>query len=413
MNQRVCFFRSVTRLACVLVLSAPAFVFGVNPANLVVPAPSSVATLAPDAKDDILPSDLPDVKATAFVLLDSNKGLRLAASHANQTMAPVALTKLMTAYVVFDAITQNKFKLEDFTSPSRLSTQVAGARSYLEADKPVTIDDLLKGMLVQSGNDAALALAERVAGTESNFVALMNEHAAKLGMKQTHFLNATGLPQEGQMTTANDLALLATALIKNYPNFLPLFSVKSFQYNGITQVNKNLLLFRDPFVDGLKTAYLPQDGYHMVATSNRGGQRVLLVLMGAHSEEIRALGASKLLNYALQLHDTPKLYGAGDVLKSVPVYNAHQKMLEMAVDKDVFVTVPQGSVDRIEQTMIYQSPLIAPLKAGQTVGELVIHHDGKILLKTPLVVKQDVPEWLFFERLMANLRRFFGLDTAA
>ena len=413
MNQRVCFFRSVTRLACVFVLSAPVFVFGVNPANLVVPAPSSVAALAPVAPNDILPSDLPEVKATAFVLLDSNKGIRLAASHAYRPMAPVALTKLMTAYVVFDAITQNKFKLEDFTSPSALATQMPGARSYLQVDKPVTIDDLLKGMLVQSGNDAALALAERVAGTESNFVALMNEHATKLGMKQTRFLNATGLPQEGQMTTANDLALLATALIKNYPNFLPLFSVKSFKYNGVTQVNQNLLLFRDPFVDGLKTAYLPQDGYHMVATSNRGGQRILLILMGAHSEEIRALGASKLLNYALQLHDTPKLYSAGEVLKSVPVYNSQQKTLEVAVEKDVFVTVPQGSVDRIEQTMIYQSPLIAPLKAGQTVGELVIHYDGKILLKTALVAKQDVTEWHFFERLMANLRRFFGLDTAA
>ncbi|MBY0345456.1 MAG: D-alanyl-D-alanine carboxypeptidase, partial [Neisseriaceae bacterium] len=396
MNQRACYFRASTclALACVLVLSASVSVFGANSANL-VPKSRSVSTLAPDLQEDILPSDLPEVKATAFVLLDSNKGLRLAANHANQIMAPVALTKLMTAYVVFDSITQNKFKLEDFTSPSLLSTQVAGARSYLEVNKPVTISDLLKGMLVQSANDATLALVERVAGTESNFVALMNEHAAKLGMKQTHFLNATGLPQEGQMTTANDLALLATALIKNYPNFLPLFSVKSFQYNNITQVNQNLLLFRDPFVDGLKTAYLPQDGYHIIATSNRGGQRILLVLMGARNEELRALGASKLLNYALQLHDTPKLYATGEVLKSVPVYNSYQKMLEVAVDKDIFVTVPQGSVDHIKQTMVYQSPLIAPLKAGQTVGELVIHYDGKILLKTPLVAKQDVTEWLF------------------
>lgn len=396
MKQPVSFFRLVIQLALafLLVLSAPASVFGVNPTSLVEP----------------VLSDLPEVKATAFVLLDSNKELRLAEKNANQPMAPVALTKLMTAYVVFEAITQNKFKLEDFTSPSHFSTQVVGARSYLEVGKPVSIDDLLKGMLAQSGNDAALALAERVAGTESNFVALMNEHAAKLGMKQTHFLNATGLPQEGQMTTANDLALLATALIKNYSNFLPLFNVKSFKYNGITQVNKNLLLFRDPFVDGLKTAYLPQDGYHIVATSNRGGQRILLVLMGSHNEEVRALGASKLLNYALQLHDTPQLYVAGDILKSVPVYNASQKMIEVTVDKDVFVTVPQGSVGRIEQTMVHQSPLIAPLKAGQTVGELFIHHDGKILLKTPLVAKQDVPEWHFFERLMANLRRFFGLD---
>jgi D-alanyl-D-alanine carboxypeptidase (penicillin-binding protein 5/6) len=347
----------------------------------------------------------PSVIGKSWVIGDLSSGQVLATQRAEERFEPASLTKLMTAYVVFMALRDRKIAPEQQVNVSTRAWKAPGSRMFIEPRKPVTVDELIRGMVVQSGNDACIALAEAVAGNEEVFAQLMNREAARLGMKNTKFMNSTGLPDAQHYSTAQDLYLLAGALIRDFPNeYAQYYSQKEYRYNNITQPNRNRLLWIDPSVDGLKTGHTEAAGFCLVASSRRSGRRLLSVLLGSTSEATRAQESLKLLNWGFQFFDSVKLYPAGSEVRSIDVWKGAARSVKVGVDRDLLVTVPKGEADKLKAELVSQQPLEAPLAKGQRVGVLRVTHDGKPYGEYPLVALEPVALAGFFGRMWDTLR---------
>jgi D-alanyl-D-alanine carboxypeptidase (penicillin-binding protein 5/6) len=333
----------------------------------------------------------PRIAAKAYVLMDFNSRQFLVQQNSNQRIEPASLTKLMTAYVAFAALKQKTLKPDQVIPVSMRAWKSQGSRMFIEPSRPVTVDELLRGMIVQSGNDACVALAEAIAGTEEGFAQMMNREAQRLGMKNTNFVNSTGLPHPHHYTTAYDLSLLATAILMDFPEYYPLYSIKEYRYNNITQSNRNRLLWVDPTVDGMKTGYTENAGYCLITSARRGSRRFLAIVAGAASESARATESQKLLNFGFQSYDTVKLYDRNQPVSSVRVWKGGSDEVNAGFPYDLYVSVPKGAGDKLKGTVETQQPLVAPIAGGQRLGVLRVQLDGKPYGEYPVVALQEVP----------------------
>jgi len=349
----------------------------------------------------------PAVEARAWLLLDATSGQSIASRNPQERIEPASLTKLMTAYLAFAALKGKSLALGQTIRVSELAWRAGGSRMFIEPRKPVTVEELLRGMIVQSGNDACIALAEGVAGSEPAFVERMNSEAARLGMTDTNFTNSSGLPGPGHYSTARDLALLASALIRDYPEYYKLYSEREYRYNDITQRNRNRLLWLDPNVDGVKTGHTESAGYCLIASARRGERRLVSVVIGTASDGLRARESQKLLNFGFQSYEGLRLYQKGDAIGKLPVWKGSERELKAGVAADLYVTVPRGTADQLQAELVSQQPLIAPLEAGQRVATLRVSHEGKPLGEYPVVALENVAVAGFFARTWDSVRLWF------
>ncbi|MBY0445603.1 MAG: D-alanyl-D-alanine carboxypeptidase [Burkholderiales bacterium] len=350
---------------------------------------------------------VPDIAAKAYLLTDFQSGIQLAGRDPEMRVEPASLTKLMTAYLTFKFVKEGKLKLDQQLTVSDKGWRTEGSRMFLDPKKPVTVDDLIKGMIVQSGNDACVTLAEAIAGSEEVFAQLMTREAKRLGMNGTNFKNSTGLPDPDHYMTVGDLAKLAAAIIHDFPEFYPIYSMKEFAYNNIKQPNRNLLLYRDPFVDGMKTGHTESAGYNLVASTKRDGRRLISVVVGTASDEIRASESSKLLNWGIQFQETPRLYAAKQAVSNVAVWKGKADKLNVGFLEDRFITVGRGDAKNLKMAFTSTQPLIAPIKVGQNVGKLAVSLNGKQLVELPVVALEAVPEANIFGRAWDSIRMWF------
>ena len=333
----------------------------------------------------------PPVMGKTWIVGDLTSGQVLVAQNADERFEPASLTKLMTAYLVFSALRDKKLTLEQQVPVSVRAWRAPGSRMFIEPRRPVTVEELVKGMEVQSGNDACIALAEAVAGSEEVFVQLMNREAQRLGMTNTHFVNATGLPDAQHYSTARDLYMLAAALIGDFPDdYARYYAIKEYRYNNITQPNRNRLLWLDPTVDGVKTGHTEAAGFCLIASAKRGPRRLLSVLLGASSEAARAQESLKLLNWGYQFYDAVKLFGKGDLVRTLEVWKGASRTLKAGATTEVYVTVPKGEADKLKADTVSQQPLVAPVAQGERVGTLRVTLDGKPVAEYPLVALEAV-----------------------
>jgi D-alanyl-D-alanine carboxypeptidase (penicillin-binding protein 5/6) len=347
--------------------------------------------------------DPPKLDFKSHYLVDFASEHVLAASAADERVEPASLTKLMTAYVVFAALAEGRIRLEDRAAVSERAWRMDGTRMFIEVDTEVPVEDLMRGMLIQSGNDASVALAEHVAGSEEAFVALMNEQAAALGMQSTVFRNTTGLPARNHYSTARDMATLAKAMIATFPEYYGLYAEREFSYNGIKQHNRNALLWRDPSVDGLKTGHTAAAGYCLVSSAERDGMRLIAVIMGARSAEARTDGAQALFDYGFETFETHKLYAAGERLSVARVWGGYPEVTALGLARDLFVTIPRGRYQALSASMNLPSELTAPLLPGTPVGEVKVLLAGSLLSNMPLVALEQVAEGGMWARLRDGL----------
>jgi D-alanyl-D-alanine carboxypeptidase (penicillin-binding protein 5/6) len=373
-------------------------------------ARAAAAATAISAPSSAVPP--PAIAAKAYFLVDVLSGETLAAQGADDPREPASLTKLMTAYLVFGALRDKQLIPSQMVTVSEKAWRAAGSRMFIEPRKAVSVDELLHGEIVQSGNDAAIALAEAVAGSEGAFVERMNREAARLGMKNTHFVNATGLSAPQQVSTAADLARIATAIIRDYPEYYPLYSIKEYRYNNITQSNRNRLLWSDPYVDGVKTGFTDAAGYCLVASAKRGPRRLLSVVLGAGSDAARASESQKLLNYGFQFYDTVQIYQNGKPVMPIRVWKGAENAVQGGFVADQYVTLPKGEAPKLSLSAETNEPLVAPVTAGQKVGVVKVSLGGKPVGEFPLVALADVPSANFFWRTWDTVRLWFrGSDT--
>ena len=350
----------------------------------------------------------PSVIGRSWMVGDLSSNQILAEHNADERIEPASLTKLMTAYVVFEALKEKKISLEQQVNVSERAWRAPGSRMFIQPRMPVTVDELIRGMIVQSGNDACIALAEAVAGNEEVFVQMMNRDAERLGMKGTHFMNADGLPDGQHYSTAQDIYLVAAALIRDFPEYYAqYYSQKEFRYNNISQPNRNRLLWLDPSVDGVKTGHTEAAGYCLVASSKRGERRLLSVLLGSTSEAARAQESQKLLNWGYQFFDSVKLHAAGEAVKSLEVWKGAARAVSAGFQRDLMLTVPKGEAGKLRAELVSAQPLLAPVAEGQRVGSLRVTLDGKPLGEYPLVALQAVPVAGIFGRAWDTLRLWF------
>ncbi|HYR36377.1 MAG TPA: D-alanyl-D-alanine carboxypeptidase family protein [Burkholderiales bacterium] len=347
----------------------------------------------------------PRVMGRSWMVGDLTSDQVLVAEKADERIEPASLTKLMTAYLVFAALRDRKLTLEQPVAVSTRAWRAPGSRMFIEPRRPVTVDELIKGMEVQSGNDACIALAEAVAGSEEVFVQLMNREAARLGMANSHFMNATGLPDAQHYSTARDLYALAAAVIRDFPeDYARYYAIKEYRYNNITQPNRNRLLWLDPTVDGVKTGHTEAAGYCLIASSKRGPRRLLSVLLGSTSESARTQESQKLLNWGYQFFDSVKLYGNGEVVRTLEVWKGAANGVKAGSKGDLYVTVPKGEAPKLKAELVSQRPLIAPIAQGQQVGTLRVALDGKPFAEYPLIALETVGPAGIFGRAWDTLR---------
>lgn len=350
----------------------------------------------------------PVLNAKAWLLLDMSSGQILASQNPAERIEPASLTKLMTAYLAFSALKAKTITQEQVVPVSEKAWKAIGSRMFIEPRKPVTVAELLRGMIVQSGNDACVALAELIAGSEESFAAAMNREAQRLGLKATSFRNATGLPDPQHFTTAQDLALLATAIIRDFPEFYALYSQKDYSYNGITQSNRNRLLWMDPHVDGMKTGFTDAAGYCLISSAKRGPRRLLSVVLGAQSESARATESQKLLNFGFLNYDAVRLYEKGSSVSSLEVWKGNVRELKAGFDRDLFVTVPRGQADRVKATLSSQRPLLAPVALNQKVGDMKVTIDGREITSVPVLALEKIDGAGVFGRAFDTVRLWFA-----
>ena len=349
----------------------------------------------------------PAIAATGHLLMDYHSGAVLAENNADKRLEPASLTKIMTAYTVFRELQEGNISLQDQVLVSEKAWKTQGSRMFIEVGKRVSVDDLIHGMIVASGNDACVALAEHIAGSEEAFAALMNKHALELDMQNTHFTNSTGLPDAQHYSTPRDVLKVTRAIIKEFPEYYKIYSVKEFTYNKITQRNRNRLLWRDPSVDGVKTGHTKAAGYCLVSSAKREGMRLMSVVMGTQSDQARAKESQKLLNYGFRFFQTHRLYPANQALKKIRVWKGSRDYLAVGLEHDLHVTIPRGSYDQLNAITRIKSSILAPVKKGQRVGRLIIEHNGNILDEVALVALENVSEGGIFHNLADSLLMMF------
>jgi D-alanyl-D-alanine carboxypeptidase (penicillin-binding protein 5/6) len=334
---------------------------------------------------------VPPIAAKAYVLFDFTSAQPLVMHNPHERVEPASLTKLMTAYLVFNALKQKTIKPDQVVPVSERAWRAEGSRMFIEPRKPVTVDELIRGMIVQSGNDACIALAEVIAGSEEIFAQMMSREAQRLGMKNTSFMNSTGLPHPQHYSTAHDLALLAAAIVRDFPEHYPLYSLREFRYNNITQANRNRLLWLDSTVDGMKTGYTENAGYCLVTSARRGERRLISVVLGTASESVRASESQKLLNYGFQFYDSVRLYEKNQPVATLQVWKGGSNSVRAGFTSDFYLTLPKGQADRIKASVESLQPLLAPISAGQQVGVMKLTLDGKPFRELPVVALEAVP----------------------
>ena len=354
----------------------------------------------------------PEIAANNYLLVDVTANQILAAKDVDVAIEPASLTKLMTAYLVFDALRAKKITLEQRLPVSEQAWKMPGSRMFIDPKMQVPVEDLLKGMIVQSGNDATMALAEGVGGTKENFVRLMNEQAKALGMNGTSYKNPEGLTEPGHYTTARDLATLAMRLMRDFPEYTHYYAIKDYRYEGTPAANsrnRNALLFRDPTVDGLKTGHTNAAGYCLVATANRdipnvGGRRLLSILLGAASDNARANESQKLLNWGYTAYDAVKLFDAGQTMEEAPIWKGSQSTIKIGRETPTVVTVPSGSSGKVTTQIVRTDPLMAPVTKGQQVGVLKVMVADQVAAELPIFAQESVTEGGFFGRTWDAIR---------
>jgi D-alanyl-D-alanine carboxypeptidase (penicillin-binding protein 5/6) len=350
----------------------------------------------------------PGIDAAAWTLVDTLSGTIIASSNADTRRAPASLTKLMTAYLVFQALRAKSITLAQEAPVSENAWRTGGSRMFIEPRKPVTVDELLHGVIVQSGNDATVALAELVAGSTAVFVQRMNDEAAKLGLASTHYVDVNGLPSPDHYSTANDLARLTVALIRDFPEYYPMFAIKEYRYNNITQSNRNRLLWSDPYVDGVKTGHTDDAGFCLVASAKRGERRLVSVVLGAESDAGRTAESQKLLNWGFQAFDTVALYQSGKPVTSLRVWKGTEREVSAGFLANRYVTLPKGKASELQLTMHSTQPLIAPVLASQQVGTVDVALEGQKIASFPLIALQAVPIASIFGRAVDTVRLWFS-----
>jgi D-alanyl-D-alanine carboxypeptidase (penicillin-binding protein 5/6) len=351
----------------------------------------------------------PTLAAKSWVLVEFGSGQFLASHAPDDKLEPASLTKLMTAYLTFSALRQKTLTLEGTTRISEKAWRMGGSRMFIKVGDQVAVEDLIKGMIVQSGNDASVALAEAIAGDEDAFALMMNREAARLGMSATHFRNATGLPDPEHVTTARDLATLAAALIRDFPEeYAKYYSIKEYRYNNITQPNRNRLLWLDPTVDGVKTGSTDAAGFCLIASSKRGERRLLSVVLGASSESARAQESLRLLNWGYQAFDAIKLYAAQQPVSTFKVWKGASTQVKAGFANDFIVSVPKGRGDKLKAELVSTQPLIAPVREGQVIGVLKLFLEGQPYGEYPVVALETALVGNWFQRLIDSIRLWFA-----
>lgn len=348
--------------------------------------------------------NMPVVAARAWILVDAVTGQTIAAQNPELAVEPASLTKIMTAYLIFEALRENRVSRDQQVTVSETAWKTPGSRMFIEPRMPVTVDELIQGIVVQSGNDASVAIAETLAGTESAFGQQMTKKAREFGMNDTVFKNSTGLPDPEHITTVRDLAIMAQRMIADHPEDYEVYSQREFTYNNIKQASRNRLLWADPSVDGMKTGYTNAAGYCLIATAKRGERRIISVLVGADSESTRAEESLKLLNWAFQNFDTIKLFEGGQAAVQARVWEGTTEQAALGSREDIWLTVPRGKTGDVQLVAERPDPLLAPLQAGQRVGTLTLTLDGKALRVLPLDVLSEVERAGFFGRALDQFR---------
>ncbi|MCH8078874.1 MAG: D-alanyl-D-alanine carboxypeptidase [Proteobacteria bacterium] len=349
----------------------------------------------------------PGIKANAYLLQDFDSGKILASKNIDQKMSPASLTKMMTVHVVSNELGSGRITLDDEVLVSKKAWKMPGSRMFIEVNKKVSVGDLLKGVIIQSGNDASVALAEHVSGSEEVFVELMNQYASKLGMSNSHFMNSTGLPDEQHYTTVKDMAILADALIRDVPEIYALHSVREFTFNKITQQNRNKLLWRDADVDGIKTGHTEAAGFCLVASAKKENMRLISVVMGSESEGAREKATQSLLGYGFRFYETQKLYGANENITSVKVWKGDTEALVLGLDTDLYVTFPRGQKNQLRTEFNLSEKYIAPVNRGNVLGNLKVTLADEDIADAKLIALQSVYEGSVIVRLKDNFLLLF------
>ena len=350
----------------------------------------------------------PSIDARAYILMDYESGKVLGEEKADERMEPASLTKLMTAYAVFKALKENRLKLDDMVPISEHAWKAEGSRTFVQVGTTIPAEILIKGMIIQSGNDATIALAERVGGSEPAFAQLMNEYSKRLGMKNTHWEDASGLPNPNHYTTARDMAIMARALVAEFPEYYKYYSMKEFMWNNIKQQNRNGLLTRDPTVDGMKTGHTDSAGYCLVTSAKRGNMRLITVVLGTPSIKAREDGSAALLNYGYTFYETAKVKSRGDTILKPHVYKSAEETPAVGVLQDIVVVVGRGEAATLKTTATVKEPLIAPLPANKPVGELTVAtQTGDVVAKVPLYPLKAVSEGGLWTRMVDSVKLWF------
>jgi D-alanyl-D-alanine carboxypeptidase (penicillin-binding protein 5/6) len=349
----------------------------------------------------------PKIKAKGYLLMDFNSGRILAEKKSDQRMEPASLTKMLTSYVVSYELASGNIKLSDMVTVSEKAWRMQGSRMFIEAGKKVSVEDLLKGIIIQSGNDATVALAEYVAGSEDAFVSLMNQHAAELGMTDSHFMNSTGLPHKDHYTTPRDLAKLARALIRDFPEHYDWYSIKEFRYNNIKQYNRNRLLWRNKYVDGIKTGHTDSAGFCLVASALRDDMRLISVVLGTKSDEARSSESQKLLTYGFRFFETHRLYAANEPLTRAHIWKGAQEELPLGLTEDLYLTIPKGQYKKLDANMNLDARITAPAKKGTTYGTVNITLGDQEYAKRELVALTDIDKGSLFSNLVDEIKLLF------
>ena len=350
----------------------------------------------------------PQLNARSYILQDFQSGTILAEKDADERVDPASITKLMTSYVVFHELAQSKLALTEMVTISEKAWRTEGSRMFIEVGKQVMIEDLIKGMVIQSGNDASVALAEHIAGTEEAFASMMNYYATELGMENSHFMNATGLPHPEHYVTARDVAKMSTAIIAQFPAYYAWYSEKEFTFNKIRQHNRNTLLWRDPSVDGLKTGHTESAGYCLAASAKQKGMRLIAVVMGADSQKARATDAQAMLNYGFRFFETHQLYQADQQITEAVVWRGEVEAVQLGIADEFFVTIQRGRYDALDARVTINPEISAPISKGQALGQLEIFLDEQIIDSRPLLAMSDVAEAGFFGRSYDSMRLWLG-----
>ncbi len=349
----------------------------------------------------------PAINSSAWIMIDANTGYVLGEKNADQKVEPASITKMMTAFVVFNELAKANIALSDTVQVSEKAWRTPGSRMFIEVNTQVSIESLLQGMIVQSGNDASVALAEYVAGSEETFVSMMNQYAAQLGMVNSNFENSTGLPEENHYMSARDIAALAKALILRFPDYYRWYSQKEYTYNSITQRNRNSLLWQDKTVDGLKTGHTDSAGYCLVSSAIRGPMRLISVVMGTPSRRTRSDSSQALLNYGFRFYETHELYRAGESISDVRVWKGAQQKTGLGVRSGLYVTVPRGRYGDLQAEMDLPPQIIAPLSIDQSIGNIRVSLDGELMTQQPLYPLANIPTGGFFDRAVDEIRLWF------